>query len=134
MRQFVLYCVFGGLGVLSDYLAFLASLALGAPVYVANIIGYAVGTFVSFFLNRRLNFKVLDKVGRRLATFLGVAAIGLLTSTVLLWLLVEVLTVDPAIAKLLTLPVVVVLQFSLNRLITFRQQPAIDADSPQPQV
>ena len=38
----------------------------------------------------------------------------------LLWLLVQHLGVDARLAKLLTLPVVVVLQFTLNRRLTFR--------------
>jgi putative flippase GtrA len=88
---------------------------------VANAAGYLAGTLVSFVLNRKITFGVRDQVVRRLALFLGVAAMGFLTSALLLWLLVDVLAIEARYAKLLTLPVVVVLQFSLNRWITFRQ-------------
>ena len=90
-------------------------------------------------------------MGRRLVTFLGVGVIGFLVSALLLWLMVDFIpissivsnlitlisklvtvpnyflqklstnTADAKIAKLLTLPVVVIIQFSMNRRITFRE-------------
>ena len=51
--------------------------------------------------------------------FLGVAVIGFSVSAVMLWFLVDLMLVDARIAKLLTLPVVVIIQFSMNRRITF---------------
>jgi putative flippase GtrA len=87
----------------------------------ANIFGYMSGTVVSFFLNRKITFDVRDKMVHRLAMFLGIAAIGFSVSALMLWLLVDFISVDAKIAKLFTLPVVVILQFSLNRRITFRE-------------
>ena len=85
----------------------------------ANLLGYLAGTLLSFALNRVLTFGMRDRVAQRLAMFLGVAAIGFGASAALLALLVDVFHVDPRIAKLLTLPMVVVLQFTLNRKLTF---------------
>ena len=118
--QFVLYCICGGIGVTTDYLVYYLALESGLWYQAANILGYLSGTLVSFFLNRKITFGVHDKVPQRLAIFLGVATIGYTVSAVLLWVLVDAMTVDAKIAKLLTLPVVVVIQFSLNRRITFK--------------
>ena len=60
-----------------------------------------------------------DRVLQRLLMFLSVAAVGFAASALLLYALVQGLQIDPRIAKLLTLPMVVVLQFALNRRITF---------------
>lgn len=117
--QFLLYCLCGGIGVASDYLIYYLALEFGLWYQTANVFGYLSGTVVSFILNRKITFGVHDKVPRRLALFLGVAAIGFSTSALLLWLLVDVMSVDAKIAKLLTLPVVVVIQFTMNRRITF---------------
>lgn len=122
MRQFILYCLCGGIGVCTDYFIFYSVLNFGLWYQGANLLGYLGGTLVSFFLNRKITFSIQDKVVRRLAIFLGVAAIGFSASVVLLWLMVDVILFDPKIAKLLTLPVVVILQFSLNRQITFNEQ------------
>ncbi len=119
--QFILYCLCGGIGVLSDYAIFRFALYVGQGYQAANAIGYLAGTLVSFVLNRKITFGVRDKVYRRLALFLCAAGIGYLVSAALMWLFVERGGLDARLAKILTLPVVVALQFSFNRWITFRQ-------------
>jgi putative flippase GtrA len=120
--QFLLYCLCGGIGVTTDYVIYYSALTLGLWYQVANVLGYASGTLVSFFLNRKITFGVHDKVAHRLAIFLGVAAIGFSASALMLWLMVDVMVVDAKIAKLLTLPVVVAIQFSMNRHFTFSEK------------
>ncbi|MBY4949077.1 GtrA family protein [Cupriavidus respiraculi] len=124
--QFLLYCVCGGVGVLTDYAVFYAALTFGVGHQAANAAGYLGGTLVSFALNRSITFGMRDQTAKRLALFLSVAATGYGTSAALLWLLVDYLGVDARLAKLLTLPVVVVLQFALNRWITFNPRRADD--------
>jgi len=120
--QFLLYCLCGGIGVTTDYVIYYSALTFGLWYQAANVLGYASGTLVSFFLNRKITFGVHDKIARRLAIFLGVAAIGFSASALMLWLMVDVMTVDAKIAKLLTLPVVVAIQFSMNRQFTFSEK------------
>ena len=119
--QFFLYCLCGGIGVTTDYLIYYSALTFGLWYQAANVLGYSSGTLASFFLNRKITFGVHDNVARRLAVFFGVAAIGFSASALMLWLMVDALSVDARIAKLLTLPVVVVIQFSMNRRITFSE-------------
>jgi len=117
--QFLLYCLCGGIGVSTDYLIYYSALTFGLWYQAANVLGYLSGTLVSFFLNRKITFAVHDKLVRRLTMFLGVAAIGFSASAVMLWVLVDVMVLDAKIAKLFTLPVVVLIQFFMNRRITF---------------
>ena len=119
MKQFYRYCICGGFGVSSDYLFFLFLLNLGIDFQIGNAMAYIFGTLVSFVLNRHFTFAVYDHTARRLVAFLSTASLGLLVSTALLWIFVNHFDIDPAIAKLGTLPVVVALQFGLNRYITF---------------
>jgi putative flippase GtrA len=119
--QFLLYCLCGVVGVTTDYFIYYSALTFGLWYQGANVLGYLSGTLVSFILNRKITFGVHDKVARRLAIFLGVAAIGFSASALMLWLMVDVMTLDAKIAKLLTLPIVVVIQFSMNRRITFSE-------------
>lgn len=117
--QFILYCVCGGIGVSTDYLVYFAGIQVGLWYQSANVLGYLSGTIISFYLNRMITFKTRDKIAQRFAIFLAVAAIGFTCSAVMLWVLVAYGNIDEKIAKLLTLPVVVVIQFLLNRRITF---------------
>lgn len=118
-KELVLYCACGGLGVTSDYIVYYLLLEAGLGYQTANFIGYLSGTLVSFFLNRVFTFNVKDKTFKRLLKFVSVALLGYLTSSLLLWLLVEYFELIPKVAKLITLPLVVVLQFSLNKHFTF---------------
>lgn len=121
MRQFLLYCLCGGTGVLSDLGLYWLLLQGGAHYQLANVAGYLGGTLVSFSLNRIITFGQRDKVAQRLAMFLAVAAIGYAASAALLAALIDGLGVDARLAKLLSLPMVVVLQFTLNRRFSFKQ-------------
>lgn len=117
--KFILYCLCGGIGVASDYLIYCIALQLDIWYQVSNILGYLSGTVVSFLLNRKITFGVNDQFVRRFVMFLGVALVGFSVSAVLLWVLVDYLFIEPKFAKILTLPAVVVIQFALNRRITF---------------
>ncbi|HVZ27102.1 MAG TPA: GtrA family protein [Rhizomicrobium sp.] len=117
---FLLYCICGGTGVATDYAVFYLVVSAGAWYQAANIVSYGAGTLVSFALNRVITFKKRDRTWFRLAMFISVAACGYLCSAGLLWLLVTHFRMDAKIAKLLTLPVVVFLQYGLNRHVSFR--------------
>lgn len=117
--QFLLYCLCGGIGVSTDYAVFYLAVTSGTWYQAANGMGYLAGTLMSFFLNRIFTFSMRDKILQRLVLFLLIALIGFSASAALLWVLVQVMNLDVRIAKLISLPMVVVLQFSLNRKITF---------------
>ena len=117
--QFFLYCLCGGMGVASDYAVYYGALSSGLWYQYANGLGYLAGTLVSFSLNRIFTFAKRDRVWQRLALFVLVASLGFAASALLLWLLVDLAGLDARWAKLITLPMVVVLQFTLNRRVTF---------------
>ena len=119
--QFLLYCLCGGLGVLVDFSIYSIALEFSINYQIANAAGYFSGTLISFILNRKITFDAKDHVIRRLVLFMGVAGTGYLTSAFFLWALAGFFNLDLRLAKLVTLPVVIILQFSLNRWITFRR-------------
>lgn len=118
--QFFVYCMCGGLGVSTDYALYYLCLLGGVWYQYANGLGYLAGTLLSFSLNRIFTFAKRDRVLQRLGMFLTVAAIGFAASALILWLLVDLAGLDARWAKLITLPMVVVLQFGLNSRITFK--------------
>jgi len=120
--QFVRYALCGGLGVLLDVTLFWVITGLGVDYQIANVVGYASGTLLSFVLNRHFTFQKYDETFRRMGLFFGVAGVGYAVSAVTLWFLVEKLGILPILAKLVTLCLVLVIQFSLNRSITFRSR------------
>jgi putative flippase GtrA len=111
---------FGGLGVGIDIVIYSVAILFGAWYQLANLMGYACGTLISFILNRAVTFAVKDQIVKRFFLFIGVATCGFLFTTFLLWLFITILSWDAMLSKVLTLPFVLMLQFTLNRLITFK--------------
>ena len=120
LAQFISYALCGGMGVLLDLGVYGSLVHSGVAYQEANVAGYCMGTLLSFALNRALTFKVMDRVVHRMALFFGTAAVGYGVSAFALWILVEHLGLGPLLAKIATLGVVLIVQFSLNRAMTFR--------------
>lgn len=121
-RQFVTYCVIGASGALLDFLVYSLLVKETQLHYeVANAIGYASGTVLSFFLNAHFNFKTRDALPLRFLSFCGVAFLGWAVSAGILFVTVDRLDWDKYLAKLATIVAVVLLQYNLNRLISFKK-------------
>jgi putative flippase GtrA len=121
-RQFILYCVIGASGAALDFGTFSLLVRTTLLNYqAANAIGYASGTLLSFILNARYNFRVTDRMAARMASFFGVAFLGWAASAILLNVLIGHYGFDKYLSKFATMVVVVLLQYNLNRLFSFRK-------------
>jgi len=121
-KQFLFYCVIGVSGVTLDFGIYSLLVKTRLLEYqAANAVGYASGTLLSFILNAKFNFRVTDKIPLRLLCFFSIAFLGWLVSAALLHLLIGHLGFDKYLSKLATLVVVVLLQYNLNRLLSFRK-------------
>lgn len=121
-KQLAGYGVFGGLGALSDFLAYTALVRVidMAPL-AANILSVPIGILVSFVLNSRFTFKRNDRTLVRAVRFFTVGLTGLALSTALLALLTNEGGIDAVLAKMVTVPPVVAFQFLSNKYWTFRE-------------
>jgi putative flippase GtrA len=128
-KQFLLYCVIGGTCTCLDfgiYTLLLKTTPLGGNAghehyQAANLISYTCATLCSFFLNAHFNFRLTDRLAARLASFLVVGLIGYLASAALLQVLVGHYDFNKYLSKAATLVVVVLIQYNLNRLFSFRK-------------
>ncbi len=87
----------------------------------ANIISVSCGITNNFILNAILNFKVKDKMFIRFLRFYSIGLIGLIISSGLLYFLIDVFRMIEIISKGCTIFVVVILQYNLNKRITFKK-------------
>jgi putative flippase GtrA len=90
------------------------------PYLWANIISIHVGIFMSFILNRSFNFKVKDKTTQRFLSFYAVGLTGLGISELMLYLMVTLGGMNELLCKLISIVVVALIQFLLNKYITFK--------------
>ncbi|MDO5534496.1 MAG: GtrA family protein [Propionibacteriaceae bacterium] len=120
LSQMVRYGIFGGTGALADFLTFTALHTwFNTPVVATNVVSILVGISVSFLLNSRLTFATTDHPRRRAVRFLSVGLAGMAVSSALIELMVGPLGLDAVLAKLITVPVIALLQFAANRWWTF---------------
>lgn len=121
-RQFLLYCIIGASCTGLDFGTYSALIKTGILDYqAANGIGYTCGTVCSFFLNAHFNFRMTDRLAQRLVSFLIVGLIGYLVSAGMLHVMVGHFDFNKYLSKAATLVVVVVIQYNLNKMISFRK-------------
>lgn len=120
-RNLILYGIIGCFTASLDFAVFtLLSKYAGIHYLVANCISVLVGITTSFLLNRSINFKVKDKAGQRFVIFLAVGLFGLLLSNLILYIGIDTLHFDKLVVKLASIILVVLIQYILNKFITFR--------------
>lgn len=121
-RNLILYGIIGGLCAALDFGVYTALCHFDIMPYLwANIISIHVGIFMSFILNRSINFKVKDKTTQRFLSFYAVGLTGLGISELMLYLMVTIGGMNELLSKLISIIVVALIQFILNKFITFRK-------------
>lgn len=121
-RNLILYGIIGGISSGLDFLIYyLLVNIVGIHYLIANTCSILIGITTSFTLNRYYNFKVKDKTKQRFVIFLCVGLFGLLISTMILYICIQQLKLDELLSKLLSIVFVVVMQFIINKNITFKK-------------
>lgn len=117
---------YGVIGIFAASLDFLIYTFLTSTSHlnyqIANIISVHCGMACSFIMNRQFNFKTKDKTIKRFFCFYLIALFGLGISAFLLYVFVDLLHLHPTISKLVTILIVALIQFILNKTITFRSK------------
>ena len=122
-RNLILYGIIGGFCAALDFGVYTLLCHFGVLPYLwANVISTHIGIFTSFLLNRSYNFKVKDKTPQRFLSFYAVGLTGLGLSSLMLWLMVDKLQWNELVCKLITIVFVSLMQFILNKYITFKQK------------
>lgn len=122
-RQFVLYCIIGGSGVVVD----LAIFSLGMEILrlnyqVANFVSFSCANASNFTLNALFNFKVKDCWPLRFACFYGVGLFSWFLGAGCLYALFEKAGLVVYVAKGISILIVTAVQFTLNKTISFRKR------------
>lgn len=120
-RQMMFYTVIGLLTSVLDFIVYAVLVyAFDLHYLVANIVGVLVSIPVGFFLNRNFNFLTLDKLPLRLMSFLIVGVLGMLITGMMLYVCIDVYHFGKISSKLFSIVSVSLLQFLLNKYITFK--------------
>ena len=122
-KELILYCIIGCSGATLDFLVYaVLTKCCGFHYQVANFFSVSCGIINNFFWNYFFNFKTRDNLFVRLVSFYCVGMLGWSLSVGSLWLFIERLRFNILAAKIGTIFVVTIVQFCLNKFITFRRK------------
>ena len=119
LLQFFKYVFLGGIGATVDLLSFyLFTREFSSPL-VANVVSTMLGIITSYLLNSRFTFKRKYNFNQILS-FTGIGFFGILLSTLILWSGVNLISATSLISKVVSMPIVALVQFTLNKHFTFK--------------
>ena len=120
-RQFLAYLLFGGIATIVDwgtYWLFLYS--LGLHYSLAVTFSFMLGSLTNFSLNKYLNFKNrYKKLHNQFVLYLLIAIIGLLFTILLMWICIELLSIDEFLARVIATAITLIYNFLGHKFITF---------------
>ncbi|MGW0331382.1 GtrA family protein [Streptomyces sp. NPDC003011] len=120
LRQLVRYTLIGGSGVALDLAAFLLLHNLaGMDEQLANVLSTTLGIANNFVLNALFTFGRRDRIVLRLLRFYAVGLTGIALTYLLFCVFTDALGIDANLVKAGSLPLVLALQFVLNRKWSF---------------
>jgi putative flippase GtrA len=117
--QLTKYLILGGVGASADSTAFFILNHFGVSPLRANTISTLLGIGISYGLNSKYTFNQVQYSRSTATKFFTVGLVGLVFSNLLLLFLLETVDMKPLLAKFITLPVVALIQFTLNKIWTF---------------
>lgn len=123
-RNLILYGLIGITGATLDFILYLVFYRYaGIPPFAASFLSVSAGIINNFIWNVRHNFKVSGKMLSRFGSFYLTGLGGALLSSLLILALYNGLGIGPTIAKLITIIPVVLMQFYINKHVSFAEDP-----------
>lgn len=121
--QLIKYGLIGVLGLIVDFGIYaLLTMLLKMNPELANFISSSCGLINNFLWNSFTNFKVHDHLLKRFIEYYIVGQITTLFTTICLFVFVDLLKQDKMIVKMIATIVATLLQFGVNKAITFKKE------------
>lgn len=119
--QLVKYVLIGILGLVVDFGVYTILTHFKMNVEIANIISSTCGIINNFFWNSYANFKVHDRLILRFVSYFLVGQITTIFTTISLFIFATKMGFPYLIVKIIATFVATLIQFIINKIITFRK-------------
>lgn len=119
--QLVKYVLIGILGLVVDFGVYTILTYFKMNFEIANIISSTCGIINNFFWNSYANFKVHDRLILRFISYFLVGQITTIFTTISLFIFATKMGFPHLIVKIIATFVATLIQFIINKIITFRK-------------
>lgn len=120
-KEFIKYCMIAAIGGIIDLLLFIMlHTYTGIHIQIVNLVSMLTGVTTNFILNYHFNFKAHSKFFRRYFSFLTIGTAGFLVVSIAVFIFVQQLGWNAIIVKISATMFATVVQYLLNRYISFR--------------
>ncbi len=115
------YGIIGIIGLGVEFFVFYVMLRIvGFHYLIANIFSVVIAITHNFLLNAFFNFKVVNNLFIRFLKYFSFGITGLIISSGILYILVDLLLLNELISKAIVLSFIVLVQYILNKKFTFK--------------
>ena len=117
------YLIIGLMAMAIDLgLYFLLYNGFGWNPILATVVSVAVAIIFGFLGNQRYNFKVNDNILKRFISYASINSVGMVLSILFIYVFNTKLGFNANIVKVLSLGVIVTMQYLMNRIISFNKK------------
>lgn len=121
-RTVILYFIIGSSAAVLDLIIYLVLFNLfEMAAVISTIISVFSATIYGFFMNVVFNFKVYDRMLFRFLSYASVSGVGIILSASMLYVFYNILGFDGNIVKIISLPLIFLVQYMLNRYVSFKK-------------
>lgn len=125
-REIIIYIFFGGLTTAVNFVVFFPLYNyLQVSATISNLIAWLAAVIFAFFVNKRFVFRNKDwsinALAEQAIRFAGCRIVSGLAETVLLFVTVDLLSLDGNIWKIVISVVVIILNYLGSKLLVFRK-------------
>lgn len=119
--------IFGGLAFVVNYVVYAACVqGFGWDYQVGNVVSWIVAVCFAYWTNRTFVFKSKVKdvkgLGKEMSSFVSARLATLVMEVIVMWLLVDVLSIHDMIAKLIAQFLVIVTNYGVSKTIIFKKE------------
>lgn len=121
-RELLMYLVFGVLTTLINIIVFMLCRCFSINLYISNGIAWFLSVLFAFFTNKFIVFESNSKVNfKEMTLFYGSRILSLLFDMGIMYLLLQVLSVNELISKIISNVVVIILNYIFSKLFVFKK-------------
>lgn len=118
--QRIRFLIVGGINTVVGYGIFATVIFIGGHYLLANILATIVGVSVSYILNKYFTFKQYKKSYAEVIRFISVYAFSFLLGNVVLYVMVDILSISPYMAGALNLIFITAISWFGHKYFSFR--------------